>query len=274
MSSYTSLADRNSADAAPAAPFRALFASLSGAPLDFIKTAAAFFMVLDHWNTIILARGEVWLFRWGRIAFPLFCLAVAAHVVRDRDARGKSLSLLLVFAVATQPFYSWAFQTIFGNVLWTLAAAGAVAAFMPTLHPLLRHLLFAAGLAAFWLVPNYANAPSDYGIGGMLFPAAIALTAIVGPTYLPWVILYAGSVNAIPQVDMWAVFGGRAGAGWWVEPAIDAGFALIGSAAVVLVSLLFAGRPRFLPKYALHAFYPGHIALLAAIRTLLPLLPR
>ena len=163
-------------------------ARLSGAPLDFIKTAAAGFMVLDHFNTIILGRGDVWLFRFGRIAFPLFCLAVACHVVRDQDRRGRSLSLLLVFAALTQPIYAWAFQSASGNVLFTLAAGGAIAAFLPSLRPLLRTAVLAAVLAACWLIPQFANTPSDYGVAGMVFPAAFVLMAIGGWTYLPWTI--------------------------------------------------------------------------------------
>ena len=202
-------------------PLVGALAKLYGAPLDFIKTAAAGFMVLDHYNTIILNRGEVWLFRFGRIAMPLFCFAVAAHVVRSygsgrQGTSCQTLQMLLVFAVVTQPFYSWAFQTIFGNVLFTLATAAAVAAFMPTLHPAWRHLGLAAALVAFWLVPQYANAPSDYGFAGMFFPATIALTVLSGLQYLPWVLAYGISLNGIPQIATWDVLGGRAAGGWWV----------------------------------------------------------
>jgi hypothetical protein len=279
MAIYERTADRRLPDPAISEqPLVGAFARLYGAPLDFIKTAAAGFMVLDHYNTIILNRADVWLFRFGRIAMPLFCFAVAAHVVRSyasgREGTSRqTLQMLLVFAVVTQPFYSWAFQTAFGNVLFTLVAAAAVAAFMPTLHPVWRHLGLAAALAAFWLVPQYANAPSDYGFAGMFFPATIALTVLGGLQYLPWVVAYGISLNGIPQIATWDVIGGRAAEGWWVEPAIDALFALGGGAVILAISTVFIGRARFLPRYALHVFYPGHIGLLALLRTLLPLLP-
>src|SRR4051812_16916373 len=173
MAIYERTADRRLPDPAISEqPLVGASARLYGAPLDFIKTAAAFFMVLDHYNTILLNRGEVWLFRFGRIAMPLFCFSVAAHVVRSyasgREGTSRhTLQMLLVFAVLTQPIYAWAFQTVFGNVLFTLVAAAAVAAFMPTLPPLVRHLIFAVALVAFWLVPQYANTPSDYGFSGM-----------------------------------------------------------------------------------------------------------
>jgi hypothetical protein len=234
---------------------------LSGAPLDFIKTAAAFFMVLDHSNTILLGRADVWLFRFGRIAFPLFCFAVAFHVIRDRDHRARSLILLLVFAVATQSIYAWAFGSVFGNVLFTLAAGSAIAVYLAGTYALLRHAILAAALAAVWLIPNFANTASDYGIAGMVFPATIVLTVVEGWTYLPWAIAFGVSLNAFPHAE---------GAGWWFEPAIDAAFALVGGAIVIAASTSLIGLPRFLPRYALHVFYPGHLALLAALRAFVP----
>jgi hypothetical protein len=276
MASYERTIDRPAAAAAADRPLVGAVAQLTGAPLDFIKTAAAFFMVLDHYNTIILNRAEVWLFRFGRIAFPLFCFAVACHVIRDRDHRGRSLAILLVFAVVTQPIYAWAFQTTGGNVLFTLAAGIAIATFLANLHPLLRHALLALAFVVSWWIPNYAITVSDYGLIGMVFPAAIVLTAIGGWSYLPWAILYGASVNVFPQVgpdDVFDMLTGHPDLGRWFEPAIDAVFAVGGGAVVVAASTAFIGQARFLPRYALHVFYPGHIGLLALLRTLLPLLP-
>jgi len=94
-----------------------------------------------------------------------------------------------------------------------------------------------------------------------------------GLQYLPWVLAYGISLNGIPQIATWDVIGGRAAGGWWAEPTIDALFALGGGAVIIAISTVFIGRARFLPRYALHVFYPGHIGLLALLRTLLPLLP-
>ena len=107
----------------------------------------------------------------------------------------------------------------------------------------------------------------------MFFPATIALTALYGLQYLPWVLAFGISLNAIPQIATWEVLGGRAADGWWVEPAIDAAFALGGGAVIVAASTVFIGQSRFLPKYALHVFYPGHIGLLAILRWLLAVVP-
>jgi hypothetical protein len=224
----------------PRSPYVAFIDRLSGAPLDFIKTAAAFFMVLDHFNTI---------------AFPLFCFAVACHAVSGRDSR-RGIPLLLIFAVVAQPVYAWAFQGTGANILFTLAAGVAIAGFLPGLHPALRHAALAVALAACWLIPAYADSAPDYGLAGMVLPAALALAALGGRAYWPWALAFAATVNAFPHAN---------GPEWWVEPAIDAAFVIVGGIAVVAASTRFAGQPRFLSRYALHVFYPGHLALLAIL---------
>src|SRR5690349_10276339 len=55
---------------------------LSGAPLDVIKLAAAGLMLGDHVNTSLLNSGIPLLWRFGRIAFPLFCFVLACHLMR------------------------------------------------------------------------------------------------------------------------------------------------------------------------------------------------
>jgi hypothetical protein len=232
----------------------AFLTRLTGAPLDFIKAAAAISMVCDHFNTIILGREQIWLFRLGRIAFPLFCLAVAVHVIRRADS-SRALLTLLVFAAFTQPVYAWAFSALAGNVLFTLAAGAALAIWLPTRSPSERHFALAISFAVCWMIPSVAPTGSDYGLLGMLFPATIVLAAR-DTAYLPWMIAYVLSLNAFPH---------GTGAGWWMEPAIDAVFAVVGGALVIALGTRLADIARFLPKYFLHIFYPGHLALLGLL---------
>ena len=44
----------------------------AGAPLDIVKLAAAAFMLTDHVNTVLLKSTVPLMWRFGRIAFPLF----------------------------------------------------------------------------------------------------------------------------------------------------------------------------------------------------------
>lgn len=57
------------------------------------------------------------------------------------------------------------------------------------------------------------------------------------------------------------------------EPALlgaglDAVSALLGGALVVWLAARLAGQARLLSRYALHAFYPGHLLVLAGLRAL------
>ena len=50
---------------------------------------------------------------------------------------------------------------------------------------------------------------------------------------------------------------------------LDLAVALPGTVLVVALAWRLRGRPRFLARYALHAFYPGHLLVLAALRALM-----
>ena len=50
--------------------------------LDLIKWLAMLTMLLDHLRYVWPETG--WLFVVGRLAFPLFCLGIAANVARSR----------------------------------------------------------------------------------------------------------------------------------------------------------------------------------------------
>ena len=241
-------------------PFSVLGMPLAGAPLDIVKLAAAVFMLGDHINTVLLQGAQPLMWRFGRIAFPLFCFVAACHLLRGADPR-RYLSILLVSAAATQPIFAIAFRGQLGNVLFTLAAGIAIAAALPHLRPLARHAVLATAPAVALAAPVPAVSGVDFGLAGMLFPAAVFAALRFGPSYLPWLVIFVFTLNApLPR---------PAGEAWWFGPLLDGLFAGVGSLAVVAIAALFRGKPRFLPRFALHLFYPGHLAALAAIRALL-----
>ena len=241
-------------------PVSTLGLPLAGAPLDVVKLAAAVFMLGDHFNTVLLQGGQPLLWRFGRIAFPLFCYVAACHLLRGADPR-RYFSVLLVSAAATQPIFAIAFRGQLGNVLFTLAAGAAVAAALPQLRPWARHAVLAMAPVTAYLAPVPAVSGVDFGLAGMLFPAAVFAALRFGPAYLPWLVILVFTLNApLPR---------PAGEPWWFGPLLDGLFHGIGGLSVAAVAALVRGRPRFLPRYALHVFYPGHLAVLAAIRALL-----
>jgi hypothetical protein len=233
---------------------------LAGAPLDAIKTAAALLMVVDHANTVLFEGAYPWMWRLGRIAYPLFAFALAVQVLRRAD-RGSAVATLLLAAVAAQPFYAAAFAygTREANILFTLAAGSVLAQALLRACDPWRHGVLAAGFGATLLLPGWTLTGVDFGLGGVMLPAALALALARPRSFLPWLPVALFALN-------WAT---------WKPPGetrllgagLDALAALAGGAVVVALCGRLAGR-RFLPRYALHGFYPGHLGALALLRWL------
>lgn len=232
---------------------------LDGAPLDLIKAAALVLMVGDHVNTILLDGQAVALWRLGRVAFPLFCLVTAIHLERGADPARYVLGLLLV-AVPTQPIYALAFPygTTEGNILFTLAAGSAFAAFVLRAGPFVRHGAFAVGLGVVFGFPVLAKTGVDFGLAGILLPAALGMTLRQPRSHGPWLAVVIVGLN-------WHGWHPR-GEAPTVSALLDAVTILVGLCAVVGGARTVQGRPRFLPSYALQIFYPAHLLALSAIK--------
>lgn len=239
---------------------RSLPNRLTGAPLDAIKLAAAVLMIGDHVDTILLDGHAVVLWRLGRIAFPLFALAVAVHLARGKPA-GPYVATLLLIGVPSQPVYAAAFAygTTEANILFTLAGGTALAGWLVGAGPW-RHLALAAGLIGALLLPSLAKTGVDFGLAGLVLPGVL-LSFLLGRTGgLAWLVAVVVALNAI---------------GWHprgeepvVSALLDAATILVGGSVIVLAATRLEGRPRFLPRYALHGFYPAHLLVLIALRAM------
>ena len=233
---------------------------VGGAPLDVVKLAAAVLMVGDHVNFILLGQAEPLLWHFGRIAFPLFCYVVACHLLRGAEPR-RYLVLLLVFAVPTQPIFALAFGNQLGSILFTLAAGTALALLVRQVAPWVTHAIFASGIVVAFAFPGLARTGVDFGLAGMLLPAAMLAALSCGGIYLLWLVLLLFVLNADAVRP--------AGEPWWWGALIDGAFATGGTLLIVFLSAVFANARRFLPRYALYLFYPGHLAALSLLRRLL-----
>ncbi|WP_409265685.1 TraX family protein [Pseudomonas sp. KCJK8521] len=145
---------------------------MRSAGLDLVKWTAMLTMVADHLRFLWPAADG--LFVVGRLAFPLFCLAIAVNVARTRCGalytRGnlRYLGLMLVFAVLSEPAYRWldsgssTFSVMPTLVLGLLVAWGVH-------HPLISaRVLGFAGLLAGWLFSEQLM----YGLPGVMLPGA------------------------------------------------------------------------------------------------------
>ena len=170
---------------------------MRSAGLDLVKWAAIVTMVADHLRFLWPAADG--LFIVGRLAFPLFCLAIAVNVGRRQPGqlftRGnlRYLGWMLAFAVLSEAPYRWldpATQTL--SVIPTLTLGLLVA--WSVWHPQLQARLI--GLAAV-LTATVFSAQLMYGVPGVLLPAAWLLARKRGGVawLLPCLLAVAGNLT-------------------------------------------------------------------------------
>lgn len=154
-------------------------------------------MVADHLR--YLWPGADGLFVPGRLAFPLFCLALAVNVGRSRPGalvsagNARYLGYLLLFAVLSEPAYRWLdsdSQTF--NVIPTLSLGLLLA--WGVQHPQWQARGTALGVA---LLAALCSAQLMYGLPGVLLPAACLLARQRGGLCwgLPGVLAMAGNLT-------------------------------------------------------------------------------
>jgi hypothetical protein len=228
----------------------------SGAPLDVVKLVAAILMVVDHVNVIFLTHeANIW-WKLGRIVLPLFCFALACNLRRGTRVP-EYVGMLLLLGAVSQPIYAMALGGDDGNILFTLAVGATILAALRARSPLTPHAVMAIGVVAIFSPWIRARSGLDFGLAGMLFPAAVFMVMEGRRSHVVWLALLLVGLNwhypSPLQFHPWSA-------------ALYAG---VGSIVVILFAVAFRHRPRFLPRYALHVFYPGHLLALMAIRALI-----
>lgn len=154
--------------------------------LDLIKWLAMLSMVIDH-SRYLWPQAEAWLFFVGRLAFPLFCLGIAANVCRSRsgqlftDANGRYLAWLMAFSVVSElPYRLLSTESSTLNIMPTLLIGLLIAW---GVHHQGRH-----GLLLGLLSLTLAAAMHErlmYGVFGALVPAALVISIQrPGPAWL------------------------------------------------------------------------------------------
>jgi hypothetical protein len=237
---------------------------VDGRALDFIKICAAVFMVIDHVNMSLLGSRYPEMFLTGRIAFPLFCYALAAGLMKAAAVRPprylwtRYIPRLLMIALITEPVARFSRDIgEIGNVLFTLALGAAAMALCRQLRDWQAAALCALAIALMYFPPLF-----EFSTAGVMLPAMFAramqgnrmglacLAALLASINIPGfaALLEDGNPNT-------AVFIGTI-----TLVCIFPTLALIRFAAAALPQ-----DGRYLPKYFLHVFYPAHLLVIWGI---------
>ncbi|MFU3684656.1 TraX family protein [Pseudomonas aeruginosa] len=230
--------------------------------LDLIKWIALITMIIDHsWYILPSELQET--FRWmrtiGRLAFPLFCLAIAANVHRQPTgyARGwRYLSGIFLFALISQQSYSRFFEGNYLNILFTLGLGLVIA--QAAYHR--TAVLIAAGVTALAIAAVYRPILS-YGLAGVLLPVVLlaALQAREFETRIAiWSLaaLVAAVANASASVLLLRD----------LPPAAQAGISAAALAPLFGLALLQARVRTVTPVGTwMYPVYPIHLLLLSSL---------
>ncbi|QHD09478.1 TraX family protein [Pseudomonas sp. R76] len=222
--------------------------------LDLLKWLALLSMVLDHLRYVGLSLDGLYV--PGRLAFPWFCLAIAAnlHRVRNSPVSGqwRYLGWLLLFSVISEvPYRMFIDDADTLNVLPTLALGLLVA------RGWQQKALFDRGLALLALIlAGVFSTQLMFGFFGVLLPLAMLLVFS-----RPWYFSVLPGLVCV-AANQWQIL-------------LNSGsvIALLGLAACLiapLAGLLLLRRAKYVTVPAMrrwaYALYPMHFLLLLVVR--------
>lgn len=230
------------------------------ANLDLVKWLAMLTMLVDHLR-YVWPETE-WFFIAGRLAFPLFCLGIAANVARSQsgalysDANARYLGWMAAFAVISElPYRLLSSESSTLNVMPSLLL-GLLIAWGAQHRGRNGFVLALAGVSVAVLIQDRLM----YGVFGALLPTALLL-AMQRPG-LAWLLPAALCVLANSR-NRWF-------ADWEFQPYTL--LILATAFAAPMLGLWLLRRPsqfRIWPvKRWGYWFYPGHLAALHLIRSL------
>ena len=221
---------------------------------NMLKIIAAISMAIDHIGVILFP--DIMLLRIiGRLAFPIFAFMIAEGC-RYTKNRLRYFSVLALFAVVFQVFYTLFTQDMYLNIFFTLSFAVLIIYGLQFLSSAIQgrsviKIIFSATalviiIACVYIAGQYFLI--DYGFWGCMFPAFSYVVPACKSLYVK--LLRA----ALFAVGMFPLIGS-------VEIPVQAYefFALI-------PLLLYNGkRGRYNMKYFFYLFYPLHIVIIYAI---------
>jgi hypothetical protein len=229
--------------------------------LDALKWLALLSMVLDHLRYIGDSLDPLYI--PGRLAFPWFCLAIAAHQARRERAAAlpwRYLGWMLAFTLLSEgPYRLFVVPAETLSVMPTLTLGLLVTNALRQRSPMALALGAVALAAAAWWRDDLM-----FGLPGVLLPAVMWL---VYQRPLGWQVL-PGLVCLIANV--WLELLDQSMQGYWVAMA---GIAACLLAPLLGMSLLRQRLPLHIPPLGrwAYGFYPLHFLCLWALKATLPL---
>lgn len=228
--------------------------------LDWVKWLALVAMVLDHVWFVLPPEWQdpgYGLRVAGRLAFPLFCVAIAANVARQGAGFPvgirRYLGGLLLFALLSQPAYTKFFDNGTLNILFTLALGLPVAAAVQHRTP----PLIVGAVLCVAIAYAYGSVIA-YGIWGVLLPAVLVVAIRVRDLFQVLAI-GAGVVALLANGALLAVFRD-------LSPVQYSQVAAIAVAPLLGLLMLQVQAPPVRPVGRwMYAFYPLHLLVLSSL---------
>lgn len=247
---------------------RSLFSTLTVlSPLqaDLLKLTALLAMVTDHVNTILLQGSLPVLYAIGRMAFPLFTLIWAMHVIKNPQRLQAQAVRLWVWAACTQPVFWFAFSSdgqswLALNILFLFAACTQALAWQHAYGT--RGGLYGLTLLLFLAWPL---TPASYGVPGIVF-AGLTLLGFLRPdlairtSFTALWLLSVALLNGLNAVVDWTE-------GWLFYAALPA--VALPLMMAELIAMTRPGDVRFLPKRFFYHAYAGHLLVLGVAAVLI-----
>ena len=200
---------------------KTLLPQVDGRALDFIKIAAAVFMVIDHINLTWFHEEVQGMFLVGRATFPLFCYALAVAFLKAGPEKGPEYALrkymprLLVLAVISEVVCRISRDVDLLNVIFTLALAAGMAGLSYKLKDWQMILLCIIAVILgdqFVIWVSDMHILPEFGPAGIMLPAAIMMYMQGRKGGLPCMLALiavmniAGYGNALSQISFPLVF--------------------------------------------------------------------
>lgn len=237
------------------------------AALDLLKWVGLVTMVIDH--AVYLAPGSLFALHVpGRVAFPMFCLVMAAHVFRQlpgeihRPENFTWVKKLVLYGCIAQPVFMMYTGQMVGDIMFSLAIGLGLALCYHHRSTFRPALVCAAALIIFSM---HWRGMISYGLCGVLLPVAF-LYAMEKKTVETWLApaLLAFAAN-MPVADINALILDPVGELQGAKALMIFGAAIAAASSVVgLVVCRKTLRFNVFPVAGWgYIFYPGHLVMLA-----------